>query len=115
MASKYIVTQSTGASCDPRYSGVGIVVPCDTLDGAKRKVKELLDSVTDVYEIDLNPGDCLDGDLMDCYSPRYADHYYSESGLTAWINGQCDNWEKIEVWEFDESDGKYHLVEGPEL
>jgi hypothetical protein len=116
MLSNYIVTQSTGASIDPCYAGVSAIIPCYTQEDALECVKELVRNLSESLGITLRQGECLDDDMKDCMKEgaAYSSYFYSSSGFTAWVNGQSDGWEKVETWELAE-DGKYHLVEGPEL
>lgn len=114
MKSKYLVVH-TGSDCNPCYSGMSSAVLVDSIDEAKVKVKDFTDQMCDLHDIDLEPGDCLDEDMNDCEEcgARYAAYFYSESGLTSWVNGQSDSWEKVETWEV--SDDGIHIAEGPNL
>lgn len=98
MQSKYLVIQSCGANDHPKYNGVSFVKPCETIEQAKSIASEWVKGLSIFLEHELKEGDSLDEELLP--TDDIPSHYYSESGLSAWIRGNDPDWERIEVFEW---------------
>lgn len=105
MPSKYLVIQSCGAEDHPKYNGVSYVRPCESFEMVKEIVKQCASEYSQYIGHNLKPGDRLDENNLP--TDGWPEHYYSENGLTLWVRGMSEAWERTEVFEWREDPGHY--------
>lgn len=105
---KYLVISSCGTEDHPRYNGVSYVKPCDTIDAAKDVVKQCASEYSQFINHELKPGDRLDENNLP--TDFWPVHYYSEDGLTLWVDGVSKGWDRTEIFEWCEEHRRYHHI-----
>lgn len=110
MPSKYLVIQSCGTEDHPKYKGVSFITPCETIDDATKVVARCANEYAEYIGCKLERGDALDCDCEPCIDGDWPDHFYSKDGLSIWVRGLDENWERVEVFEWNERHRHYIRV-----
>lgn len=104
---KYVVISTCGSDdCYISCKGVTGIYSADTLKQAQEIlddiVKEFMDNIIE-HEIKKNIpyGD----DLCECDSINHSSYFWGNT--MAWICAHLENWERVEIFEFDEKSDKF--------
>ena len=110
---KYVVISTCGSDeCYISGKGVTGIFPTDTFEHALEIlddiVKDFMSNIIGrVLEKNIPYGD----DLFECDSIKHASYFWGNT--KAWIRAHLENWERVEIFEYDEESDKYRNLSMP--
>lgn len=109
---KYVVISTCGSEeCNIIGKGVTGVFPADTFEQALEIVddivKDFMDNIGRILERNIPYGD----DLCECDSIIYSAYFLGNN--KAWIRANLEDWERVEIFEFDEDSERYINISTP--